>query len=210
MTMQPDRLQQLNARVVASGAHKASDGEACTMELVAWLANEPWGDKPSCASPRCTGFAISLNDAISDDGYRTQLMRPLVPLLVGSRTAAADELTRSYIALDWLVRVYVPTWLDLVPALKPRAAQLRDIAPITGPETFGPAVRTLLEGVRKGSAAARDAAGAAAWDAAWAAAWAAAWDAAGAAAGDALAPTVRELQASAAITLKRMCEVGRG
>jgi hypothetical protein len=49
-----------------------------------------------------------------------------------------------------------------------------------------------------------DAAGAAAGAAAWAAAWAAARDAAGAAARDALAPTVKELQASAFDLLDRM------
>ena len=48
-----------------------------------------------------------------------------VPRLVGSRGDDATEERRAYLALDWLVRVHTPVWLDLVPALASHAAALR-------------------------------------------------------------------------------------
>jgi hypothetical protein len=175
-----------------SGSHE--DHEAmCVMEAVAYVAGEAWSDQPRCASPVATLLAVGLNDAIGDDAWRTELLKPLVPKLIGTRDG--KDLQRSYLALDWLVRVYLPTWCDLVPALKVRAVALRDLPPIAGADTFGIGVQALLQDSRKDA----HAAGAAAGDAAWAAA--------GDAAGDALKPTVKFLQASAADLLRRMCEV---
>ena len=165
--------------------------DACVMEAVAYVAGEPWSDRPACASPICTSFAISLNDVIEDDERRTELLKPLIPLLAGSRTNDADELKRSYLALDWLIRVYLPTWLSLVPALATNASALLELPPITDASGFGASVQELLQGSRRRSAAAGDAA----------------WDAAGAAAGAALRPTVVALQKSALKLLDRMIRV---
>jgi hypothetical protein len=162
----------------------------CIMEAVAYMAGEPWSDTPACASPVVAAFLRSWNDALSD-GDRDRLLPAAVwvPRLVGSRGDDTTEERRAYLALDWLVRVYTPTWLALVPSLAPHAAALRalpDIVDMTTAEQAGGMARAA------GAAAwdaARDAARDAAWDAAWAAAGAAAgaaaWDAAGAAARDA-------------------------
>ena len=43
----------------------------------------------------------------------------------------AKERRRSLDWLDWAIRVYLPTWLDLVPALRQRASVLRALPPVT-------------------------------------------------------------------------------
>src|SRR6185312_8767679 len=112
----------------------------------------------------------------------------------------ADEQRRAFMAMDWLVRVWTPKWLDLVPALKPHAVALRDCEEIC--DVAGLAAATAkLRALRSASAAAW----AAARDAAWAAAWAAAW----VAAREFLKPTTEWLQVSAVDLVERMCAVGR-
>ena len=204
------------------GAHDATDAptgdrDMCIMEAVSFIAGEPWSDTPACASPVIAAFLRGWNDALSD-ADRDHLLPAAVwvPRLVGSRGTSDVEERRSYLALDWLVRVYASAWLDLVPSLQPHAAALRalpEIVDITTAKSAGCVVHAAL-------AAAWDATGNAAWDAAWdaarAAAWDAAWDAARAAAGDAtrgaagdaLRPTVETLQQSALDLLDRMLACG--
>jgi hypothetical protein len=160
-------------------------------------------------------FIVTWNDALPSDEDRNRLLKPLIPRLVGSRSTADVEQRRSYLALDWLVRVHTPAWLDLREDLKPHAATLRALAPIVDLKTAkvaGDATAAAWGAARAAAgdaarAAAGDAARAAAWAAAGDAAWAAAGDAAWDAAGDALKPTVAQLQVSALDLVNRMLEV---
>ena len=103
----------------------------------------------------------------------------------------ATEERRALLACDWLVRVYSPAWLDLLPSLTPHAAALRELPEVVGlPDAAG--------------AAAGYAARAAAEDAAEGAAWNAAWNAAR----TALRPTMETLQQSALDLLNRMLTCG--
>jgi hypothetical protein len=111
---------------------------------------------------------------------------------------------RAYLALDWLIRVYTPAWLDLVEATKPYASALRALGEIVDMASAKAAEPVVRAATAAGGGAARAAAWAAAWDAAGDAAWAAAWDAAG----DALRPTVETLQVSALDLLERMIAAG--
>jgi hypothetical protein len=182
------------------GSHSNRNQGVCLMEAVAWFAGQKHTDHPPCVSPVLASFGISLNDN-RDDAARQQL-RQFIPRLPGTAGDGQDE-TRGYLALDWLIRVYLPAWLDLA-GLDGEATQLQELAPIASLETAeaaGPVVRnarTKAAATRAAAwtaagaaagAAARAAAGDAAWDAAWTAAWDAAWtaarDAARAAAGDA-------------------------
>ena len=185
-----------------TGSHSVSlaptgDRDLCIMEAVAYMAGEPWSDTPACASPVISAFLRSWNDALSD-GDRDRLLPAAVwvPRLVGSRGDDATEERRAYLALDWLVRVHAPTWLDLVPALAPHAAALRALPEIVDMTTAGRAGDTVR------------ATRAAAWDAARNAARDAARNAAGEAARDALRPTVETLQQSALDLLDRMLACG--
>ena len=92
------------------GAHPTRDDGMCAMEMVAWLAGEPHSDEPRCTCPVIAAFVRACNDALGD-AARTRLLRPLVPLLVNTRSTAARERQRGLLVVDMLVRQLVPLWL---------------------------------------------------------------------------------------------------
>ena len=139
-------------------------------------------------------FVRTWNDSLRTNEERSRLLKPFVPRLIAPKATPEVEKARSLLALDWLVRTFLPTWLEQVDALREHAAKVRSLDEIVDDESAAAAGDTVR--------AARDAARAAAWDAARAAAR----DAAGAAAGAALAPTVAVLQQSASDLLNRMLE----
>jgi hypothetical protein len=170
-----DRWAEIQARSLEHGSHEDHDA-FCVMEAVAYVAGEPWSDHPQCACPTLTAFMVSWNDGLPSDGERDRLLKPLIPQLLNTRLSDAVAERRSYLALDWLIRVHTPKWLDLVPTLQKRAKDLRalpEIVDVAGATAAGKHIRLAQTEAD------------AAWDAARAAAWAAAWDAARAAAGDA-------------------------
>ena len=209
------------------GAHETRAAGVCLLEAAAWFAGKSHTDHPACVSPVLAAYGRSLNDALPDDSR--QLLVPFVPLMPGTAGDGLDE-ARGYLALDWLIRVHTPAWLDLA-GLADEARALRDLSRITD-LAAAQAARPVVLTARNKATAARDAAGAAAgaaawaaagaaagdaaWDAAGAAAWDAAWDAIGAAAGDVawdaawaaardvLAPTVTQLQESAIVLFSAM------
>jgi hypothetical protein len=213
------------------GNHDPASGQMCAMEAAAWIAGEEWSDHPQCVSPVIAAFLRLWNDALPD-ATRTTLLRPLLPLVIWTRTTDADEETRAWMAVDWLVRVNAPVWFDLTPALASHAFALRSLPPVTAgtasavcsvalsartaawDATLAAALDATRDATRDAAwdaalAAALDAAGVAAWDAAWDAALVATLDATRDAAGDGLAPTVAALQASAVQLVRQMCAVGR-
>ncbi|MFC6233683.1 hypothetical protein ACFPZL_01105 [Leucobacter soli] len=232
----PDRLEDLTLGFIDldAGNHSNFTDGHCAMEVVAWLAGEGHTDAPECASPVLRRFTIRCNDNWDDN--QRQKLAPYLPRMVGTANDGHDP-ARSFLALDWLIRVYTPTWLDLRPELTTHAEALRALPEIRTNADTEAAADTVRAAQQAASAAraaagdaARDAAGAAAWDAARDAAWDAArdaagdaaWDAAGAAARDAawdaardaartaLAPTVEQLQASALELLDRMIQPEAG
>jgi hypothetical protein len=205
MTVIAERLPELAAIHLDSGAHNNFDNGHCAMEVVSWLAGEGFTDAPACASPVLRAFTIAVNDQW-DDAQRQTLV-PYLPRMVGTADDGKDE-ARSFLALDWLIRTFTPTWLDLA-GLTVEAAALRDlrrIVDMVSAEAASPVVRVAETKAAAAwdaaRAAARAAAEAAAWDAAWdaarAAAEAAAWDAARAAAGDAARDAARDAAEAAA------------
>ncbi len=198
------------------GSHTTREAGVCAMEAAAWLAGEPHSDQPECACPVIAAFVIAWNDALPTDEDRNRILKPFIPRLIGTRSTKAVAERRSYLALDWLIRVQTPAWLDLRDDLKPHAAALRALDAVQDMATANAAGRTVAAAWAAAVAAACDAA----CDAAWAAAWAAARDAAGAAAraaacdaacdaagawdAAALKPTTERLQASALDLLERM------
>jgi hypothetical protein len=167
---------------LSRGGHKPTDNQACLLEAVAYVAGEPWSDQPACASPVLITYGQRLNDVLPDD-LRQQLI-PFIPRIVGTAGDGKDE-RRSYLALDWLTRTWLPAWLRLVPACVSDADAIAGLPPVVDLESaalVGEAVRAAVVGARAAWAAAGAAVWAAAWDAAGAAAGAAAWDAAAAAA----------------------------
>jgi hypothetical protein len=194
-----ERLAQLDGLNLDKGSHDDFTEGHCAMEVVAWLAGQGHTDAPECASRVLRNFTINLNDTW-DEEHR-QALKPFLPRMVGTGDDGLDE-TRSYVALDWLIRTYTPAWLDLA-GLTAEAQDLRDlrrIVDLVAAQAAGPVVRNASSKADAAGDAARDAAR----DAAWAAAGDAARDAAGDAAWAALKPTVETLQKSALDLLDAM------
>jgi hypothetical protein len=154
----PERLAQLSEMKLDSGSHGAFEEGHCAMELVAWLAGQPHTDSPPCACPVVAKATMRLNDRIGDTALRTELLRPLLPRIVGSRASREVMVRRGYVAADMAVRVFAPLALEARGRLD-LAKALRECAPIVDRGT-----------ARAGERAARPAA---ADDAAYAAAYAA-------------------------------------
>ena len=223
----PDRLAQLDSLHLDKGAWSSFDDGHCALEVVAWLAGEEHSDHPKCTSVAVGAFVRRWNDDLSDED-RDRLLKPLLPHLVGSAGDSDTELARAYLALDWLIRVHTPAWLDLVESLKPHAAKLRGLSEIADLDCVN-AAEPIINAARDAASdaarvaagdaprvaagdaprvAAGDAPGDAAGDAPGDAARAAAWDAARDGAGDVLKPTVLTLQDSARDLVCRMLAVG--
>ena len=201
------KLAEVLALHLDAGSHGSLDKGLCVMEAVSYVSGEPWSDHPKCACPVIAAFMRSWNDSLPNDVERDRLLKPLIHDLVDSKSTPRVEERRSYLALDWLVRVFTPKWLDMMPALAEHAKALRDleeIADMAGAAAAGKIVNAASAAAwDAASAAARAAARAAAWDAARAAAW----DAASAAARAAFKPTTEWLQASAIDLVHRMLAV---
>jgi hypothetical protein len=190
-----------NEYFLSHGSHATPQQGRCAMEWVSYIAGEPHSDTPACVSPVLRGFGISLNDNWDDE--QRQKLRPYLARCIGTAGDGRD-VERGWLAMDWLIRVFTPRFLDLVPELHEHAARLRVLSPVMASVALDDAM-TVLGDARQASAAAgaaawaaagaaardaaraaaRDAARDAAWAAARDAAWAAAWAAAGAAARDA-------------------------
>ena len=59
-----DRLARVNAMPLRAMKHASFEDGACLMEAVAWVAGEPWSDKPRCACPVIGDFLRHFNDGL--------------------------------------------------------------------------------------------------------------------------------------------------
>ncbi|WP_298175704.1 hypothetical protein [Saccharomonospora sp.] len=96
-------------------------------EAVAWFAGEQHSDRPHCVSPVLLTTATVLGGRLPHP--KRQRLKRFVPSLVGTADDGHDE-QRSLIAMDWLVRVYTPAWLRLVPALDLARVSLAERSPV--------------------------------------------------------------------------------
>jgi hypothetical protein len=175
-------MTDLTTITLAYGSHDAPPADCdnpqrCLFEWYNWLTRRAHTDaRPPGVSPALHVFGMRLNDCLPGD--RRQELRRFLPngedRLAGTENDGREE-TRGLLALNWLIRTYLPAWLDV--AGLGVAHEIRALGRIDSMEAAraaGPVVRE--------AAGIASAAGDAAWAAARAAAWAAAWDAAGAAA----------------------------
>ena len=190
MTLIEDRLSILDDILLKSGGHANLEEGACAMEVVSYLAGEPWSDRPKCASPVISAFMRSWNDALDDEGR--QRLKPYLPKLIGTKGTKAQESKRAWMAADWFIRVQTPAWLELAGCTEVAQA-VRSLPPVVSRQTAKSAMPTLEEARKQGAAA-------------WDAVRDAAWDAAGAAVRAKLQPTVASLQTSAFRLLDELIE----
>lgn len=183
---------------LSAGRHSSPEDGRCAMEWVAHLAGEPHSDEPSCVSPVLRAFCISFNDDL-DDEIRQQL-RPFLGRTIGTAGDGRDE-ARAWTAMDWLVRVHTPVWLELAGLTDP-ARRLRELEPVVAHDELVVAHGELLA-ARAEARAAWAAGRSVAWtipfsagrlaarEIGWASAAAAAWAAARIGTGDILGVRVR-------------------
>ena len=75
---------------LTAGRHNGPGDGLCLMEAVALFVGERHSDWPTCVCPVLIEFGRALNDAIPDE-WRTKLLLPLVPTLVGTRDPQSDS-----------------------------------------------------------------------------------------------------------------------
>lgn len=202
---------------LAYGAHATPQDGRCAMEWVSYIAGEPHTDEPACVSPVVRAFCTTLNDSLPE-GPR-QRLRPFLARTIGTAGDGLDEL-RAWMAMDWLIRTYAPTWLSAA-RLEVPAARLRALEPVVGAAALDTAHTALVDARTTARVAWREALGAPraaiwapwlagrmaarelAWESAAAAAWAAARLGIGDMAGDRARAAVRELAGDAAATIGR-------
>ena len=98
-----------SAITLAYGPHERPEDGLCAMEAVAYVMGEPHSDHPQCVSPVIAAALRRWNDLLPD-ADRDRCILPLLPQVVGTRTTDADEITRSYLAADWAVRIDVAAY----------------------------------------------------------------------------------------------------
>lgn len=187
------------------GTHATPDDGRCAMEWVSYLAGERHSDQPVCVSPVVRAFCIALNDGLEDEPR--QRLRPYLARTIGTAEDGLDS-TRSWLALDWLIRVYAPAWLHRA-ALDEAADALAALQPVLDISSLHRALGPLADARRQAHgarsaefvppwAAVRTAARETAWSCAAGAAWAAARVAVGDLAGDRARADVRAMSGDAA------------
>jgi hypothetical protein len=97
--------EKIDKYELKTGAHKSIKEGACVMELVSYIADEPWSDNPECACPILTKFAIRINDRANDT--QRQSLKSLIPLLLNSRNAKLI-LPRAKLLAHQAVTVFLP------------------------------------------------------------------------------------------------------
>jgi hypothetical protein len=213
-----------NEYTLSYGPHATPEEGRCAMEWVSYLAGEPHSDQPACVSGVLRAFCTALNDSLEDAPRQT--LRPYLARTIGTADDGRDE-ARSWMAMDWLIRTYAPTWLAAAHLDAP-AVELSELPEITasaGLQTAHVALSSARREARVAWSAALGAARAAAWapwtagraaarEAAWrsagAAAWAAARVAVGDISGDRARAVAREIAGDAAATIAREARASAG
>lgn len=117
---------EMTGQTLARGTHTHPSQRRRTMEWVSHLAGDPNSNEPGCVSPVLRAFCTTLNNAMEDEPR--QRLLPYLERTIGTADDGLDE-TRSWMALDWLIRVYAPTWLDAA-GLPHSAARLTLLSPV--------------------------------------------------------------------------------
>ncbi len=99
-------FSQIDEIKLAVGSHTSPNDGLCFMEMVAFFAGEKHSDKPDCACPVLGAYGIALNDRMPAD-VRDQLLKPLVPLVAGTRDKASEQKRVEFLTL-WETNKVLP------------------------------------------------------------------------------------------------------
>lgn len=83
----------------------------CLNELIAWIAGEPWTDRPKCVSPLLGAYGRVINDQM--EAHSRQVLKEFVPLLMGTGepNARAEIEAADRIRAWTLARALFEQWL---------------------------------------------------------------------------------------------------
>lgn len=92
------------------GKHESVKDGYCVMEVVSYVAGEPWSDSPQCACPAISIFSRGLNDCMAAN--ERQRLIPYILRIAGSRGSNDVYRQRGYMAADFAVRIALPILLE--------------------------------------------------------------------------------------------------
>ncbi len=102
---------ELDAVVLDGHPHPRRGTHLSILELASWLAREPHGDEPAAVSPVVATFLRWWASGLDD--VSRQRLKEWAPALVGTSGDRRADRARSWVAVEWLVKVQAPTWLEL-------------------------------------------------------------------------------------------------
>lgn len=105
------------------------------------LAHEPFSDKPACACPVITTFAIATNDWMTNE--ERQSLWPYTTRIAGSKDTLETGEQRLYHIADWACRTVAPAILESE-GYEDLARKVRNLNPVSSPETAVVACKFLL------------------------------------------------------------------
>jgi len=94
---------------LTAGDHSSPGDGLCLMEAVALFTGERHGDWPACVCPVLIEFGRVLNDTMPDK-WRTDLLLPIVPALVGTRDPLSDSCSINATGLERKRAAALLTW----------------------------------------------------------------------------------------------------
>lgn len=149
------RLIAIEDLVLVKGAGHGKDDRFCLLEAESVYDPEEHAlrlnghhvtDHPDDVSPVIGAFGRSLNDRLND-ADRQLLKARFQGRMKGTNTgSSADERVRAYLAADWSVRTFTPTWLEKL-GMAEEAKRLRDL-PVIDSEQAARVAAAIIREVR--------------------------------------------------------------
>lgn len=85
------------------GSHKSPQDGMCVMEMVSFLAGEPWSDQPRCVCPIIAEFCRTMNDNFEQT--ERDWLQAYVPRLIGTASPFYEKERAEYL-FDRAVNVF--------------------------------------------------------------------------------------------------------
>lgn len=136
------RLDKLN---LSCGLHDPTDGRTCAMEAAAYVAGEPWSDKPKCVSGPLGEYLRNWNDRLPSDAERNRVIRPYLGMVIGTAGTYETELAHSFMIADWMLRTHLASLLAMWRPTRGSAKRLVECREITSADTLSLAIAVLKD-----------------------------------------------------------------
>lgn len=143
----------LDTLVLERGRHAYADQGMNVLEAVSVIGGEKFSDRPRSVSPVIAAFLKDWNDELEDDAR--QELKKFIPRIAGSVLTQDIEEFRTWLTVDWLVRVQAPVWLNAAD-LREFAQALADQDPVVFPDQARAVQKLLDEAAAYANVGARD------------------------------------------------------